>query len=232
MDGNKIRVLIADDNDLFRAGLISLLAECQTITVVGQARDGWQAIEKTRILRPDVILMDVAMPRMDGVTATEQIKGEHPEVNIAMLSGSEEEHDLFAAVRSGARSYIAKSISLEDLEDAIKTIARGGTVVSPQLGYKLLEEFAHLAVANDKRSGPKITDQLSARQREIVELAATGASNKEIAQRLFIAESTVKVHLRNILDKLELRNRQQIAAVAVQEGLVEDVLAETAAAAL
>jgi DNA-binding NarL/FixJ family response regulator len=223
MTGEKIRVLIADDNELFREGLISLLSECKSIDVVGQARDGWQAIEKTHILRPDVILMDVSMPRMDGVIATQRIKAEHPDVNIAMLTVSEDEA-LFSAVRSGARSYLAKSISLDDLESAIQTIASGGTVVSPHLAHRLLEEFAHLA--KDTKGAPKETEHLTAREREVLELVARGASNKEIATRLVIAENTVKVHLRNILDKLQLRNRQQAAALAVQEGLVTDVREE------
>jgi DNA-binding NarL/FixJ family response regulator len=221
MSPEKIRVLIADDNELFREGLISLLSECESIDVVGQARDGYQAIEKTHVLRPDVILMDVSMPRMDGVSATRQIKAEHPDVNIAMLTVSEEDEDLFSAVRSGARSYIAKSITLDDLESAVQTIASGGTVVSPHLAHRLLEEFAKLA--KDTRGAPKETEHLTAREREVLELVAKGASNKEIATHLVIAENTVKVHLRNILDKLHLRNRQQAAALAVQEGLVTDV---------
>jgi two-component system NarL family response regulator len=140
------------------------------------------------------------------------------------LTVSEEDEDLFAAIRSGARSYIAKSVSLEDLESAIHTIASGGTVVSPHLAHRLLEEFAKLA--KDNRGAPKETEHLTAREREVLELVARGASNKEIATRLVIAENTVKVHLRNILDKLQLRNRQQAAALAVQEGLVSDVREE------
>jgi two-component system NarL family response regulator len=224
MADEKIRVLVADDNELFRAGLISLLSECQSINVVGQARDGYQAIEKTHILRPDVILMDIRMPRMDGVMATERIKAEHPEVHIAMLTVSEDDEALFSAVRSGARSYLAKSISLQDLESALQTIASGGTVVSPHLAHRLLEEFARLA--KDTKAPARETEQLTVREHEVLELVARGASNKEIAARLVIAENTVKVHLRNILDKLQLRNRQQAAALAVQEGLVVDLRAE------
>jgi DNA-binding NarL/FixJ family response regulator len=224
MADDKIRVLVADDNELFRAGLISLLSECQSINVVGQARDGYQAIEKTHILRPDVILMDIRMPRMDGVVATERIKAEHPDIHIAMLTVSEEDEALFSAIRSGARSYLAKSISLEHLESAIQTIAAGGTVVSPHLAHRLLEEFAHLA--KDTKDKPKETEQLTVREHEVLELVARGASNKEIATRLVIAENTVTVHLRNILDKLQLRNRQQAAALAVQEGLVTDLRTE------
>jgi len=218
---DKIRVLVADDNELFREGLISLLSESESITVVGQARDGCQAYDKVGILRPNVILMDVSMPCMDGVEATLKIKAEYPEVNIAILTVSEEEEDLFSAIRSGACSYLVKSIALEDLEAAIQTTAAGGAVVTPRLARKLLDEFSKLA--KEPKAGPKETEHLTAREREVLELVAKGASNKEIASRLVIAESTAKVHLRNILEKLQLRNRQQAAALAVQEGVVTDI---------
>ncbi|MGI8551717.1 MAG: response regulator [Dehalococcoidia bacterium] len=218
---SRIRVLVVDDNELFREGLISLLTKYQTVNIVGQARDGSEAIQKTRLLRPDVILMDVSMPRLDGVTAAQRIKAEHPNVNIAMLTVSEDETDLFSAVRSGARGYLVKSVGVEDIETAIQTVAAGGTIVTPHLAHKLLDEFAKLT--QGPKPGPRETENLTAREREVLELVAKGASNKEIAQRLVIAENTVKVHLRNILDKLHLRNRQQAAALAVQEGLVDNV---------
>lgn len=224
MNSNKIRVLVVDDNELFREGLISLLNNYASVYVVGQARDGYEAVQKTRLLRPDVILMDVSMPRMGGVEATERIKESHPDVSIAMLTVSEDETDLFSAVRSGARGYLIKSVSIEDLETAIQTIANGGTIVTPHLAHRLLDEFAKLTQGT--RAGPRETENLTAREREVLELVAKGASNREIAQRLVIAENTVKVHLRNILDKLHLRNRQQAAALAVQEGLVNDVREE------
>lgn len=218
---NKIRVLVVDDNELFREGLISLLNKYETVNIVGQARDGYEAQQKTRLLRPDVILMDVSMPRMDGVMATQRIKAEHPDINIAMLTISEDEADLFAAIRSGARGYLVKSVTINDLESAIHTIASGGTIVTPRLAHRLIDEFVKLSQGS--KSGPRETENLTAREREVLELVAKGASNKEIAQRLVIAENTVKVHLRNILDKLHLRNRQQAAALAVQEGLVDNV---------
>jgi DNA-binding NarL/FixJ family response regulator len=221
---NKIRVLVADDNELFRDGLTSLLAECPSISIVGHARDGWQAVEKAAILRPNVILMDISMPRMDGVEATRRIRAEHSGVNVAMFTISEEEEDLFAAVRAGAQSYIAKSASLEELESAIQITASGGSVVTPALARKLLDQF--VTFEKDGRSGPKETENLTPREREVLELVAMGGSNMEIAERLVIAENTVKVHLRNILDKLHVRNRQQAAALAVQEGLVDDVRGE------
>jgi DNA-binding NarL/FixJ family response regulator len=218
---SKIRVLIADDNELFREGLISLLSECESIAVVGQARDGWQALEKTAILRPDVILMDIAMPRMDGVESTRRITAERGGVNVAVFTNSEGDDDLFAAVRAGATSYIAKTASLEELESAIQITAQGGSVVTPALARRLVEEFA--AIPKNQNSGPKQTEKLTPREREVLELVATGASNLEIAERLVIAENTVKVHLRNMLDKLQVRNRQQAAGLAVQEGLVSNV---------
>jgi DNA-binding NarL/FixJ family response regulator len=221
MAPNKIRVLIVDDNELFREGLVSLLSKYDTIQIMGQARDGYEALQKTDLLRPDVILMDIFLPRMNGVAATQQIKASHPNVNILMLTVSEDDADLFAAIRAGARGYLVKTVSAEDLESAIHAMAAGGTIVTPRLAHRLLEEFAKLA--QGPRAGPLETENLTAREREVLELVARGASNKEIAQRLVIAENTAKVHLRNILDKLHLRNRQQAAALAVQEGLVDDI---------
>ena len=221
MTSDKIRVLIVDDNELFREGLISLLGKYETIQIIGQARDGYEAIQKTHLLRPEVILMDISLPRLNGVAATQQIKAEHPDVNILMLTISEDDSDLFSAIRAGARGYLLKTVSVEDLESAIQAMSTGGTIVSPQLAHRLLDEFAKLV--QGPRAGPLETETLTAREREVLELVARGASNKEIAQRLVIAENTAKVHLRNILDKLHLRNRQQAAALAVQEGLVDNI---------
>lgn len=221
MPTTRIRVLIADDNELFREGLISLLNKYPDVAVVGQARNGTEAILKARSLQPDVVLMDVSMPGMDGVTATREIKSELPDVNIAMLTVSEQDADLFSAIRSGARGYLLKSVSIDDLHTAIRSISQGGTIVSPRLARRLLDEFAKLT--QGPKNGHSEAESLTSREREVLELVAKGASNKEIAQRLVIAENTVKVHLRNILDKLHLRNRQQAAAFAVQEGLVTDI---------
>jgi DNA-binding NarL/FixJ family response regulator len=217
-----IKVLLADDNALFREGMASLLARCgEDVQVVGQAKDAAEAVRKTSLLRPDVVLMDLSMPLGGGVEASRQILQERPDQAICMLTVSEQAGDLFDSIRVGARGYLVKTVQLDDLCQSLQVLAAGGSVVSPHLAVQLLDEFAKLA--EGIREGPSEAEKLTSREREVLELIARGASNKEIAQRLVIAENTVKVHLRNILDKLHLRNRQQAAAFAVQEGLVRDI---------
>ncbi len=221
-----IRVLLADDNALFREGMASLLGRCESVQVIGQAKDAAEAVRKASLLRPDVVLMDLARPLGGGVEATRKILEERPDQAVCMLTVSEQESDLFAAVRAGARGYLVKTVALEDLCNSLHVLSEGGSVVTPHLAARLMEEFAKLA--QDMREGPSEAEKLTAREREVLELVARGASNKEIANQLVIAENTVKVHLRNILDKLHLRNRQQAAAFAVQEGLVREVRNEEA----
>jgi DNA-binding NarL/FixJ family response regulator len=219
-----IKVLLADDNALFREGMVALLNRCEGVQVVGQAKDAAEAVRKATLLRPDVVLMDLAMPLGGGVEATRRILEERPGQAICILTVSEQETDLYAAIRAGARGYQVKTVALEDLCQTIRVLAEGGSVVTPHLAARLLEEFAKLA--QNVREGPSEAEKLTPREREVLELVAVGASNKEIAAKLVIAENTVKVHLRNILDKLQLRNRQQAAAFAVQEGLVREVRGE------
>ena len=216
-----IKVLLADDNALFREGMASLLGRCEGVQVVGQAKDAAEAVRKTTLLRPDVVLMDLSMPLGGGVEATRRILEERPDQAICVLTVSEQESDLFAAIRAGARGYQVKTVGLEDLCQGLHVLSEGGSVVTPHLAARLLDEFAKLA--QTVREGPSEAEKLTAREREVLELIARGSSNKEIAQKLVIAENTVKVHLRNILDKLHLRNRQQAAAFAVQEGLVREI---------
>jgi DNA-binding NarL/FixJ family response regulator len=216
-----LKVLLADDNALFREGMASLLARCEDVQVVGQAKDAAEAVRKTSLLRPDVVLMDLAMPLGGGIEATKKILEERPDQAICMLTVSEQASDLFSTVRAGARGYLVKTVQLEDLCQSLHVLSDGGSVVTPHLAVQLLDEFAKLA--QGVREGPSEAEKLTGREREVLELIAQGSSNKEIAQRLVIAENTVKVHLRNILDKLHLRNRQQAAAFAVQEGLVREI---------
>jgi DNA-binding NarL/FixJ family response regulator len=216
-----VRVLLADDNALFREGMASLLGRCGDVQVIGQAKDAAEAVRKATLLRPDVVLMDLAMPLGGGVEATRKILQERPEQAICMLTVSEQEADLYAAIRAGARGYLVKTVVLEELCSSLTVLAEGGSVVTPHLAARLLDEFAKLA--QSVREGPSELQKLTSREREVLELVARGSSNKEIANQLVIAENTVKVHLRNILDKLHLRNRQQAAAFAVQEGLVREV---------
>ena len=216
-----LRVLIADDNTLFREGIVHLLGRCADVMVVGQAKDAAEAVRKATLLRPEVVLMDLAMPLGGGVEATKQILAEWPEVSVCMLTGSEQQADLFAAIRAGAHGYLLKTVAAEELCGSLQVLADGGAIVTPALAAHLLAEFTKLAPY--LRTGPSALAKLSPREREVLEVVTRGGSNKDIAAALVIAENTVKVHLRNILDKLQLRNRQQLAAFAVQEGFVHDL---------
>ncbi|MBI4759450.1 MAG: response regulator transcription factor [Chloroflexi bacterium] len=218
---NAIRVLIADDHTLFRQGLSSLLQQQKGLQVVGEAVDGWEALAKARELQPHLVLMDVAMPRCNGLEATRLIKRDLPDVNIIMLTVSEKDEDLFAAIKAGAKGYLLKNAEFEELVRAIEAVAGGAAVVSPSMAVKLLNEFAAVAAKDSPRiraEGPALTE----RETEVLQLLAKGATNKEIANTLVIAENTVKTHLRNILDKLHLHNRIQAAAYAIREGLAPE----------
>ena len=214
-----IRVLVADDNALFREGMASLLGRYDGVQVVGLARDAAEAVRKASVLRPDVVLMDLNMPLGGGIQATKQVLAERPHQAICMLTISEQDDDLFAAVRAGARGYLVKhTVTPEELNTALKVLADGGAIVAPRLAARLLGEFIRLDPGVP--DGSHELDKLTERERVVVELVAKGSSNREIADSLGLAENTVKVHLRNIMDKLQLRNRQQTAAFAVQQGLV------------
>jgi DNA-binding NarL/FixJ family response regulator len=209
-----IRILLADDHALFRKGLAGILALDESIEIVGEAGDGHGALEQARSLMPDVILMDISMPGMDGLEATRLIKAEMPYVRIVILTASDGERSLFDAVKSGAQGYLLKSIGPEALVGALRGVSQGEAPVSRLMAGRLLEEFARQAV------GPMDADRLTSREREVLELVARGKSNKEIATVLSIAENTVKNHLKNILEKLHLQNRVQVATYALQKGLV------------
>ena len=212
-----MHVLLADDNALFREGLASVLGHCTGVEIVGQARDARDVVRKATLLHPDVVLMDLAMPGGGGVAATRAILAERPELTVCILTVSEQDEDLFAAIRAGARGYLANTVSGDELCTALSQLVEGGSVLTPHLAVRLLAEFATLSeVQGDV---PQEVATLSPREPEVLALVAQGNGNKAIAQRLVIAENTVKVHLRNILDKLHLRNRQQAAAFAMQQGL-------------
>jgi len=218
MADKRIRLMIVDDHTLFRSGLVSLLGSFDDIEIVAEASSGDEAIAKAREARPDVILMDVGMPGTSGLQATRAILAERPETAICMLTVSEQDETLFQAIHAGARGYLVKDTEVHRLHEAIRVLVDGGTSITPVLATRLLEEFA-------RASPPPRTDevgleQLTAREREILEYVAAGWRNQEIAERLNIAVNTVKVHLRNILEKLDLRNRQQAAAFAAREGLL------------
>ncbi len=209
---DKVRVLLADDHALFRRGLASLLADRDDIEVVGEARSGQEAIDRAHELMPDVILMDVRMPGLGGLEATRRIKEEMPYVRIVILTVSEDDEDLFAALKNGAQGYLLKNIDPEELLASIHQVQRGEAPLAPPMASKILKEFS----APPTRPGPALTQ----RERQVLEQVARGDANKEIARHLQISENTVKNHLRNILEKLHLQNRVQAVMYALREGLI------------
>jgi DNA-binding NarL/FixJ family response regulator len=217
-----IKVLIVDDHTLFRRGIASALANQMELEVVGEAVDGLEAIAKAKELIPDVVLMDLNMPNCSGLEATQALQAEMPQVKILVLTVSDNEADLFAAVKFGARGYLLKKAEPEELVRAIFSVAQGGVMVSPLMATKLLSEFNDLAAGAEKEPVKQVEANLSPREGEVLQLVAKGATNKEIADSLFISENTVKTHLQNIMEKLHLANRSQAAAYAVKKGLVPD----------
>jgi DNA-binding NarL/FixJ family response regulator len=213
------RVLIVDDDDLMRAGLRELLANDPSIEVIGEAATGRQAIERSHRLAPDVVLMDVRMPGASGVEAARRIRSALPATKVVMLTVSEDSEDLFAAVRAGANGYLLKEVSIDEVAEAVRAVHRGHSLVSPSMASKLLTEFNVLSRRVEEQQGvvPRLTD----RELEVLRLVAKGLSNREIAAELVIAENTVKNHVRNILEKLQLRSRMEAAMYAVREKLVE-----------
>jgi len=218
-NGDVIRVLVVDDQDLFRSGLAMMLDSEDGIEVVGQAGDGAEAASKAAETVPDVVLMDVRMPRRSGIEATGQIKEELPSTKILMLTVSDDEADLYDAIKAGASGYLLKDAALEEVLEAIRSVHEGQSTISPSMASKLMTEFAAISKKQETKpqTGPKITD----REMEVLRLVAKGHSNREIAKELYISENTVKNHIRNILEKLQLHSRMQAVYYAVREGLIE-----------
>ncbi len=212
-----VRVLLVDDHVLFRRGLAALMASREAVEVVGEAADGYEAVEMAEALRPDVVLMDIQMPLCDGVQAARVIREKVPSAKVLILTVSDEDDHLFEAIKAGAHGYLLKNVQPETLAQAITGVTRGEAPISGAVASKLLREFS----ADRPAAGDPSTDShLSQREQEILALVARGASNKEIATRLVITEGTVKNHLHNILTKLHVRNRAEIAAYAVRHGIV------------
>lgn len=217
-----VRVLVVDDHTLFRRGIVTVLANQENISVVGEAVNGLEAIDKAEKLVPDVIVMDLNMPQCSGLEATQALQAKMPQVSILVLTVSDNEADLFHAIKFGATGYILKNTEPEELVQAIHHIAQGGVILSPMMAAKLLTEFRGLGTDAMVKKTAEEEDNLSPREDEVLRLVSQGATNKEIADSLFISENTVKTHLRNIMDKLHLANRSQAAAYAVKRGLVPD----------
>lgn len=231
-----LRVLLVDDHALFQEGLSNLLASAG-IQVVGQARDGFEALALARRVKPDVILMDIHMPRCDGVAATRLIKANMPQVKIVMLTMSEDEQDLFEAVKSGASGYLLKSLQANEFFNYLAELQAGHPPFSPGLAEKVLDEFARQAAQPGGQPEPDIElggmrcedslkAALSPRQMQILTLIAKGQTYKQVAETICISERTVKYHMAEILDHLHLQNRAQVIAYAARMGLTRPDMPE------
>lgn len=214
-----IRVLIVDDHTLFRSGIKLLLQRQEGFDVVGEAGDGLEGVKRAKQLKPDVVLLDLHMPGTSGLEAIPLLREEVPSTQIIMLTVSEDAEDLLEALRIGARGYLLKNIETDFLIDSIRRAAAGESVMSPQMAGKLAD-----AMRAPVRGTPAVAEpvRLTPRESEIIVMLARGASNKEIARSLDLAESTVKIHVQGILRKLNLSSRVQAAVYAVEHGLVAE----------
>src|SRR4249920_383725 len=217
-----IRVLIVDDHALFRRGLEMVLAEEPDIELVGEASDGAEAVERAGEALPDVVLMDIRMPKSSGIEACRAMKEVSPSAKIVMLTISDEEEDLFEAIRAGASGYLLKDIPYDEVADVVRAVHGGQSLINPSMAAKLLTEFAALAKRDGEERAqqvpaPKLTD----REMEVLRLVARGMNNRDIAKELFISENTVKNHVRNILEKLQIHSRMEAVMIAVREKLIE-----------
>lgn len=220
---SKIRLLIVDDHNLFRQGLIRILADFDELKVVGEASNGREAIALVEQLRPDLVLMDLNMPVMSGPEAARLLSQRFPQIPLVMLTVSDRDEDLFDAIRSGARGYLLKNVQMNDLLAGIQRVHAGEAIIAPSMAMRLLQEFRSLAAQAPQETDESQIGELSEREVEVLRLVAQGLANKEIANQLDLSEHTVKSHLRNILEKLQLRSRAHAAAYAVQAGLVKEV---------
>ena len=217
-----IRVLVADSEKIYREGLKVIFSKQPELRVVGQASNGVEVCDKARRITPDLVLMEINLPEMDGVTAARSILSALPSTRVAMLSNSHADADVLRSINAGAHGYITKDVSVRTLVDSVLRVAQGESVIPPSFAGRLLQEFAALTRGRDEEMKANEADRAKVTEREceVLRLLVEGATNRDIAHQLVITENTVKVHLRNILEKLHLRNRQQAAAFAISSGLV------------
>lgn len=212
-----MRILIADDHALFRDSLKSLLS-ARELEVVGEASNGEEAVRMAWELKPDVVLMDLMMPKMDGLEATKRLSAELPEVKVVVLTAAEDDANLFEAIKSGAKGYLMKNLESDEFFELLDGLSRGEPALTPALARKLLDEFARPKKDREKWD----PDALTEREQDVLELMVRGAtSNRRLAKELGVSENTVKFHVRNILDKLHLHNRAQVVGYALRNRLVE-----------
>ena len=213
-----MRLLLADDHALFRGSLKSLLS-AHGLDVVGEAESGQEALSLARALEPDIVLMDLDMPDMDGLAATRAISSELPNVKVVILTGSMDDHDLFEAIKAGAEGFLQKELEISPFLELLEGVVLGEPALTPRLARKLLQEFATPSRAGKGVNNP---DALTAREQEVLETMVSGiTTNRALAERLGVSENTVKFHVRNILDKLRLHNRAEAIGYALRHGLVD-----------
>ena len=210
-----IKIMIVDDHEVVRDGLVTMMGMEQDFTVVGEAQNGLQAIEKALELRPDVILMDLRMPELDGVQAMHRIRSEDKNVQFLVLTTYDDDEYIFDAIEAGAKGYLLKDTSREELFSAVRTVHRGESLVQPSVAAKVLDRFAQLS------RDAVVPDILSAREVEVLQLMARGSANKEVAASLSISESTVKTHVANIFQKLNVNGRTDAVTQALQRGIIK-----------
>ena len=218
-----IRVMIADDHAFFRRGLEVVLQGEAGLELVGAASDGQEAVKLASEVVPDVVLMDIRMPKMTGIEAARRMKEVAPSAKIVILTISDEDDDLFEAIRAGASGYLLKDIPLDELADSVRSVHGGQSLINPSMAGKLLTEFATLARrdAEDEPAKHMLAPKLTDREMEVLRLVARGLNNRDIAKELFISENTVKNHVRNILEKLQIHSRMEAVMIAVREKLIE-----------
>ena len=214
--GEPVRVAVVDDQELFRRGLTMLLGVEPDIEVIGEAGDGISATDLVVETVPDVVLLDVRMPKRSGLQACIEIKEQAPSVKIIMLTVSDEEGDLYESVKNGASGYLLKDSSIDEVAQAVRVVAEGQSLISPSMAVKLIDEFKEMA-RTEQLPTPRLTD----RELEVLRLVAKGLNNRDTARELFISENTVKNHVRNILEKLQLHSRMEAVMYAVREKLLD-----------